>query len=111
MAEYEYDQDDMDYEEDEGITAEDCWAVISAFFDSKGLVAQQLDSYDEFITSTMNDIIEDNGHIVFDQNSPPQDDDEEPIVKRRYELSFMAPKTGKVLRHQLAGSAVGRGLT
>ncbi|KAJ1350335.1 DNA-directed RNA polymerase II subunit RPB2 [Parelaphostrongylus tenuis] len=28
---------------------EACWTVISAYFDEKGLVRQQLDSFDEFI--------------------------------------------------------------
>ena len=37
-----------DYNTDE-ITSEDCWQVISAFFDAKGLVSQQLDSFDEFV--------------------------------------------------------------
>ena len=28
---------------------EACWIVISSYFDEKGLVRQQLDSFDEFI--------------------------------------------------------------
>lgn len=32
---------------------EDAWAVISAFFEAKGLVRQQLDSFNEFINSNM----------------------------------------------------------
>lgn len=32
---------------------EDAWAVISAFFEEKGLVRQQLDSFNEFINSNM----------------------------------------------------------
>ena len=50
MAEYEegYEYDDYG-DEDAGITAEDCWTVISSFFESKGLVSQQLDSFDEFV--------------------------------------------------------------
>jgi hypothetical protein len=32
---------------------EDAWAVISAFFEDKGLVRQQLDSFNEFINSSM----------------------------------------------------------
>ena len=35
------------------ISQEDAWAVISAYFDEKGLVRQQLDSFDEFINSSM----------------------------------------------------------
>lgn len=35
------------------ISQEDAWAVISAYFEEKGLVRQQLDSFDEFINSNM----------------------------------------------------------
>ena len=46
----------MDWEEDEEITQEDAWSVISAYFDEKGLVRQQLDSFDEFINNTMQEV-------------------------------------------------------
>ena len=32
---------------------EDAWTVISAYFEDKGLVRQQLDSFNEFINSNM----------------------------------------------------------
>ena len=81
----EYDE----YEEDdEGITAEDCWTVVSAFFDSKGLVSQQLDSFDEFVSTTMQDMVSENGKLVLDQNAPPDGPDGEPIALRRYEINF-----------------------
>jgi len=32
---------------------EACWIVINAYFDEKGLVRQQLDSFDEFIQVTI----------------------------------------------------------
>lgn len=35
-----------------------CRVVIQAYFDEKGLVRQQLDSFDQFISSTINDIVE-----------------------------------------------------
>ena len=35
---------------------EDAWAVISAFFEEKGLVRQQLDSFNEFINSNMQEV-------------------------------------------------------
>ena len=38
---------------DEPITEEDAWTVISANFQEKGLVRQQLDSFDMFMTTTM----------------------------------------------------------
>lgn len=40
-------------EDGEAITAEDAWTVISANFQEKGLVRQQLDSFDMFMSNTM----------------------------------------------------------
>ena len=39
------------------ITPDDSWVVITAYFDQKGLVRQQLDSYDDFVSYTMQDIV------------------------------------------------------
>ncbi|KAI9892797.1 MAG: DNA-dependent RNA polymerase II [Vezdaea aestivalis] len=74
--------------EDQGITTEDCWTVISSFFESKGLVSQQLDSFDEFVSTTMQDVVSEKGKLVLDQNAPPDSADGEPIVVRRYEINF-----------------------
>ena len=46
-----------DFEEDEEIGQEDAWTVISSFFEEKGLARQQLDSFDEFIQHTMQEIV------------------------------------------------------
>lgn len=57
------------FEDDEAeeITAdlwqEACWIVISAYFDEKGLVRQQLDSFDEFIQMSVQRIVEDTPQI------------------------------------------------
>ena len=40
----------------EEISQEDAWAVISAYFEEKGLVRQQLDSFDEFIQNSMQEV-------------------------------------------------------
>lgn len=45
------------------IWQEACWLVISSYFDEKGLVRQQLDSFDEFITMTIQRIVEDSQAI------------------------------------------------
>ncbi|KAL9034137.1 MAG: hypothetical protein Q9214_007181, partial [Letrouitia sp. 1 TL-2023] len=91
MADYEepYDDGYLDDEgEEDGITAEDCWAVISAFFDSKGLVSQQLDSFDEFVQSTMQELIDEHSLLTLDQHAPQTQDESDPIVLRRYEIKF-----------------------
>lgn len=74
--------------EDLTITAEDCWTVISAFFETKGLVSQQLDSFDEFVSTTMQEMVEENSLLTLDQNAPQSDDDDDPIMLRRYEIKF-----------------------
>uniref|UniRef100_G1QFC2 DNA-directed RNA polymerase subunit beta n=1 Tax=Myotis lucifugus TaxID=59463 RepID=G1QFC2_MYOLU len=56
--------EDMQYNEhDDEITPElwqeACWIVISSYFDEKGLVRQQLDSFDEFIQMSVQRIVED----------------------------------------------------
>lgn len=60
----EYDQPmNEEEEDDEEITQEDAWAVISAYFEEKGLVRQQLDSFDEFIQNTMQEIVDESADI------------------------------------------------
>lgn len=65
MADIDHDQY-MD-EEDNDITPdlwqEACWVVISSYFDEKGLVRQQLDSFDEFIQMSVQRIVEDSSVI------------------------------------------------
>ncbi|KAJ9657739.1 DNA-dependent RNA polymerase II [Coniosporium apollinis] len=80
---YRYNDEDTNI-----ITAEDCWEVINSFFREKGLVSQQLESYNEFINQTINQIVAENSRVIIDQNTPQSDDDVDPIIKRRYEINF-----------------------
>lgn len=81
---------EMDEYDDNIITSEDCWQVIEAFFRDKGLVSQQLDSFDEFASTTLQEIISEAGTVMVDQNVPMGEDDGTgaPIVKRRFQLEF-----------------------
>ncbi|KAL6072260.1 DNA-dependent RNA polymerase II [Balamuthia mandrillaris] len=58
--------DEMREEEDEEdeIEQEDTWAVISAYFEEKGLVRQQLDSFDSFIVYTLQELIGETPDLV-----------------------------------------------
>lgn len=48
----------MDEEEEKGeIAQEDAWTVVSAYFKEKGLVRQQLDSYNQFLEVTLQQIV------------------------------------------------------
>ena len=61
--EYDHQYQEEEDDEEEEITQEDAWAVISAYFEEKGLVRQQLDSFDEFIQNTMQEIVDESSEI------------------------------------------------
>lgn len=76
-----------DYYDGEGeITAEDCWTVISSFFNEKGLVSQQLDSFDEFIETTIQELVWEDRNLILDQ--PAQHTTPEDNINKRYEIEF-----------------------
>ncbi len=66
------------------ITQEDCWTVISSYFEEKGLLRQQLDSFDEFIQNTVQELVDENSTIIL-QNTLPETDD---YSNKRYVISF-----------------------
>ncbi|KAI1633350.1 DNA-dependent RNA polymerase 2 rpb140 [Biscogniauxia mediterranea] len=81
---YEYEED---YGDDNNITPEDCWTVISSYFESKGLVSQQIDSFNDFQETTIQELLDEYSHLSLDQNNPPSTDGRE-IAVRRYEIKF-----------------------
>ena len=50
--------DTREDDEDE-LTQEDTWTVIGVYFEEKGLVRQQLDSFDEFLTNQVQELVDD----------------------------------------------------
>lgn len=64
-----YVHDLPDEEDEDKITHEDCWTVIGAFFDERGLVRQQLDSFDEFLSNTIQELIDEAGELTLNQDS------------------------------------------
>ena len=90
MASYEetYDDGYLDEEDDSAVTMDECWSVISSFFEAKGLVSQQLDSFDEFVSTTMQELVQENELLTLDQDTPQMDDEADPVLKRRYEIKF-----------------------
>lgn len=68
------------------ITQEDCWVVISSFFESKGLVRQQLDSFDEFIQNTMQEIVDENSRLILETSSKVAGVDSE--LPKKFEIEF-----------------------
>ena len=76
-----------DEQEDDSITPEDCWEVISAYFDTKGLVSQQIDSFNEFTETTINSLIEEYADLTLDHPNPG-DDEGRDVSLRRYDIHF-----------------------
>lgn len=53
------------HRESEQITPEDCWTVIASYFSERGLVSQQVESFDEFIQNTIQEVCDaDKGLVV-----------------------------------------------
>ncbi|KAF8756235.1 DNA-directed RNA polymerase subunit beta' [Rhizoctonia solani] len=82
------DQDQADYDVDDydEITQEDCWTIITSFFDEKGLVRQQLDSFDEFVQNTMQELVDERADLILDQSD--QHTGAENDATKRYEIRF-----------------------
>ncbi|KAI8471554.1 MAG: RNA polymerase II second largest subunit [Monoraphidium minutum] len=55
-------------EDEQEITQEDAWVVISNFFEEKGLVRQQLDSFNEFVTNTIQEVVDESPEITVRPN-------------------------------------------
>lgn len=44
------------------------WAVIAAYFSDKTLVSQQIDSFNEFVNNTMQELVDESQTLILDQN-------------------------------------------
>ena len=80
----------MEIEEDfqEGqIDERDCWKVISAYFDSYGLVFQQINSFNQFIEKYIQEIIDQNKTIIVKPEIDYSKMKDKPENKT-YELTF-----------------------
>ncbi|KAI3811858.1 hypothetical protein L1987_21590 [Smallanthus sonchifolius] len=87
--EEEYEQGYDDEEED--ITQEDVWAVISSYFEEKGLVRQQLDSFDEFIQNTMQEIVDESADIEIRPESQHNPGHQSDFAELNYYSSIVRP--------------------
>jgi DNA-directed RNA polymerase II subunit RPB2 len=69
------------------ITPEDCWEVIASYFEAKGLVSQQIDSFDEFTSTTIQSLVDEYADLTLDHPNPG-DDSGRDIAMRRYDIHF-----------------------
>ena len=70
----------------EEISQEDCWDVIKAFFEEKGLVRQQIDSFNEFMSNTVQELVEESKSLTLEQAEQHTGNAEDKT--RRYEIEF-----------------------
>ena len=74
---------------------EACWIVINAYFDEKGLVRQQLDSFDEFIEMSIQRIVEDSPPIQIQAEAQHRSGDVEVPIKHnvKFEQIYLSKPT------------------
>lgn len=53
----------------QAIQSDDVWTVISSYFEQKGLVRQQLDSFDQFVRVKMQEVVDESPQIIV-QSTP-----------------------------------------
>lgn len=80
----------------------DPWAVITAFFDEKGLVRQQLNSFDEFTTNTIARVVRDTQPLVVRPNAAYLREGEPSVLM---EVNFGAAKLVEPEHIDLAAAA------
>jgi DNA-directed RNA polymerase II subunit RPB2 len=94
-------------QDQEEIQQEDAWAVIHSFFDEKGLVRQQLDSFDEFVSNTIQEIVDETPEIVVrpeNQHAPGPDQELDTSVE--YRIKFGQIFLSKPLNTEVDGETV-----
>ena len=88
-------EDDQGEEISSKLWQEACWIVINAYFDEKGLVRQQLDSFDEFIEMSVQRIVEDSPQIELEAEAQHTTGEIEKTVKHlvKFEQIYLSKPT------------------
>ncbi|KAL7423067.1 DNA-dependent RNA polymerase II [Cryptotrichosporon argae] len=104
---YKYEDEGYDADgaaEEEPISQEDYWTIINSFFEDKGLVRQQLESFNEFVENTMQELVDENQRLTLDQKS--QHTGVSGDETRRYEISFGQIYLARVAMTEMDGQTV-----
>jgi len=93
-------------EDKEEIDQEDTWTVISAYFDEKGLVRQQLDSFDVFIENTIQEIVDETPDLVIipEPQHMSSSSSQTPANMTRYVINFGQTHLSKPTMTEFDGS-------
>ncbi|KAI9500454.1 DNA-dependent RNA polymerase II [Coemansia spiralis] len=82
---YEGDEYGSEQDDYELISQEDCWTLITRYFDEHGLVRQQIDSFNNFIEHTLQEIVDENRYLVIETVVPGRQGQD---MHRRYHIEF-----------------------
>lgn len=96
-SENQYGDVDMDVDLESGeqdISQEDAWVVINSYFEKRGLVKQQLDSFDQFIVNSIQEMVDDSGEIVLTPENQYVPGKEAEMVSRVYLVPPSMPYKG-----------------
>ena len=66
----------------------DTWDVVSAYFDEKGLVKQQLHSFNEFLDTAVHEIVDEQPPIEVESSSTYQPNRSDDSKRRKFRVSF-----------------------
>lgn len=94
MAEYNVDEPytNGDYgneAEQVELAEDDCWEVVTSFFNHKNLCSLQIDSFNDFVDYQIPDLFREKGQVMIDQNEVAVDeDDPNPVVIKRHVIEF-----------------------
>ena len=89
-SEYVFEEEFSGNSIDQEISQDEVWVIIDDYFRKKGLVGQQLDSFDEFIKTTIQDLIEDTGEVsVIPENQYNAGQDVEQVICSSEKLSYV----------------------
>jgi DNA-directed RNA polymerase II subunit RPB2 len=79
---------DMKIDENEEITQEDAWVVISSFFEKHGLVSQQIGSFNQFLEINIQEIIYENKELSVIPEKKFTPDQKSHNEEFKYEFTF-----------------------
>jgi DNA-directed RNA polymerase II subunit RPB2 len=89
--------DDIDEDDDllggDEITATQSWSIIRSYFEEKGLVRQQLDSFNDFIRMTLQELVDESADIILTPQTKHLDDyeyDEQKRYRIRFEQIYLS---------------------
>lgn len=89
--------DEEDQEISDELWQEACWIVINAYFDDKGLVRQQLDSFDEFIQMSVQSIVAESPAIELQAEAQHTSGE----IENPVSISFDESSTENILEHSI----------